>query len=80
MNKKTVEQVKRQTHSPQIKVEALILMLDKVEFRKLNHFKEINATSHLVPEGAICMGDISYKYVSNLHISSNRNYRKKGPK
>ena len=55
-------------------------MLDKVEFRKLNHFKEINATGHLVPEGAICMGDISYKYVSNLHISSNRNYRKKGPK
>lgn len=43
VSKKTIEQVKRQTHSPQIKVEALILMLDKVEFRKLNHFKEINA-------------------------------------
>ena len=44
VSKKTVEQVKRETNSPQIKVEALILMLDKVEFRKLNHFKEINAT------------------------------------
>ena len=49
VSKRTVEQVKRQTHSHQIKVEALILMLDKVEFRKLNHFKEINATGHLMP-------------------------------
>lgn len=49
VSKKTVEQVKRETNSPQIKVEALILMLDKVEFRKLNHFKEINATGHLMP-------------------------------